>query len=298
LELKENWIVQNEKLHPENQKILNEFLVHMRIKNLSSHTIRNRLWFLQGFLIFIDKPLTSLTQDDILDWINEKCTGVKEATVSWRLGTLSVFIKFCQEKRRKYIDDSVYIKKRWKPKIPKPLPKYLDEDELARTKIAADKQKLRDRAIFGFTLDSGCRVGEVAGLELRNVDLENRTAVIKGKGRKVRQVHFSEKSGMLLEKVIENHPRSDVTVFLNKDGNRMHERSFQNIMIKIGAEAGLAKKLMPHQIRHTFATRLLNKGAPLEFISEELGHSNISTTTIYARVLDKSIIESYRKCMG
>ncbi|NLC67860.1 MAG: tyrosine-type recombinase/integrase [Clostridiaceae bacterium] len=296
--MKEYWVVQNENLHPQNQKILNEYLMSIWIQNMSKYTIMYRSWFLQNFLLFINKPVTNLTSDDILNWINEKCSDLKETTINWRLTVLSSFIKFCQEEEQKYIDESVRIKKHWRPKIPKPLPKYRDEEELARMNIAAEKQNLRDRTIYEFSISSGCRVGEVSGLEIEKVDLKNRTAIVVGKGKKVRQVHFNEKSAMLLEKLLENHPEGASTVFLNRFGKKMHERSFQNIIAKIGKKAGLLTKLTPHQLRHTFATVKLNKGADLVFISDELGHSSLRTTGIYARVLDERITELYRKYMG
>lgn len=295
--MKEYWVVQNENLHPQNQKILNEYLMSIWIQNLSKYTIMYRSWFLQNFLSFINKPVTNLTSDDILNWIIKNRGVLKETTINWRLSVLSSFIKFCQEEEHKYIDESVRIKKHWRPKIPKPLPKYRDEEELARMNIAAEKQNLRDRTIYEFSISSGCRVGEVSGLEIEKVDLKNRTAIVVGKGKKVRQVHFNEKSAMLLEKLLENHPEGASTVFLNRFGKKMHERSFQNIIAKIGKEAGLSAKLTPHQLRHTFATIKLNKGADLGFIADELGHSKLGTTSIYARVLDERIAELYRKYM-
>jgi len=294
--MKKYWIVENENIHPESQEILNEYLLDLKLSNKSKQTIMEYSWFLQRFLTFIDKPVTELVSDDILDWINEKCGCLKPTTINRHLAILSAFIKFCQGEE--YLNEDVHVKSRWRPKLPKTQPKYLDKEELAKVKLAAEKQKLRDRALFEFLLTSGCRAGEATGLNIEDLYLKSRTARVTGKGNKTRDVHFSESCALLMEKLLENHPGNTSAVFLNRWGDRMHVRSVQNIMKKIGEEAGLNRKLTPHILRHTFSTYMLSKGADLEFISEALGHADLATTCIYARVLDEQIVAIYRKCMG
>jgi integrase/recombinase XerD len=294
--MKKYWIVENENIHPENLEILNEYLLDLKLTNKSKQTIMEYSWFLQRFLIFINKPVTDLVSDDIFDWTNEKCGCLKPATKNRHLAVISAFIQFCQQEE--YLSEDVQVKSRWRPKLPKTQPKYLDKEELAKVKLAAENFKLRDRALFEFLLTSGSRVGEAVGLDIEDLDLENRTARVTGKGNKTRDVHFSESCALLLEKLLENHPGNTSAVFLNRWGNRMHVRSVQNIMAKIGEKAGLNRKLTPHCLRHTFSTYILSKGADIEFISEELGHANLATTCIYARVLDEQVVATYRKCMG
>lgn len=294
--MKKYWIVENENIHPENLEILNEYLLDLKLTNKSKQTIMEYSWFLQRFLIFINKPVTDLVSDDIFDWTNKKCGCLKPATKNRHLAVISAFIQFCQQEE--YLSEDVQVKSRWRPKLPKTQPKYLDKEELAKVKLAAENFKLRDRALFEFLLTSGSRVGEAVGLDIEDLDLENRTARVTGKGNKTRDVHFSESCALLLEKLLENHPGNTSAVFLNRWGNRMHVRSVQNIMAKIGEKAGLNRKLTPHCLRHTFSTYILSKGADIEFISEELGHANLATTSIYARVLDEQVVATYRKCMG
>ena len=294
--MKKYWIVENENIHPENLEILNEYLLDLKLTNKSKQTIMEYSWFLQRFLIFINKPVTDLVSDDIFDWTNKKCGCLKPATKNRHLAVISAFIQFCQQEE--YLSEDVQVKSRWRPKLPKTQPKYLDKEELAKVKLAAENFKLRDRALFEFLLTSGSRVGEAVGLDIEDLDLEIRSARVTGKGNKTRDVHFSESCALLLEKLLENHPGNTSAVFLNRWGNRMHVRSVQNIMAKIGEKAGLNRKLTPHCLRHTFSTYILSKGADIEFISEELGHANLATTCIYARVLDEQVVATYRKCMG
>ncbi|WP_248892450.1 site-specific integrase [Bacillus methanolicus] len=92
-------------------------------------------------------------------------------------------------------------------------------------------------------------------------------------------------------------PSSPLFVTYRK-GTRLSVRMMQEILYKIGEKANLSTKLYPHRLRHTFATELLAKGAELSFISDELGHADLGTTQIYARLPKKEIITQYRKFMG
>ncbi|WP_051273672.1 tyrosine-type recombinase/integrase [Desulfotruncus alcoholivorax] len=190
------------------------------------------------------------------------------------------------------------IKSRWRPKIPKAVPKYLDKPEQARINLHADQLSIRDRAIFEYLLSSGCRRCELVTLNVTDVDLKNRTAWVTGKGQKKRQVHFSPLCALYLQKYLETHPPHEQALFLNRFGKRLKGRSIYYLTAKLGRQAKLGSNLGPHRLRHTFATNLLAKGAELDFISDELGHSNLSTTRIYARLPAEQIVSLYKKFMG
>lgn len=154
--------------------------------------------------------------------------------------------------------------------------------------------------MFEFLLSSGCRIGEVNKIDQENIDLENRTAIVLGKGKKFRQVHFSVKCALLLERYLEFRKDNEPALFVTLTGghHRLARDTMRKIIGKMGKEAGLVGSLHPHRLRHTFATELLAKGAELSFISDELGHSNLMTTQIYARLPKREIISMYRRFMG
>jgi integrase/recombinase XerD len=172
--------------------------------------------------------------------------------------------------------------------------------EVVKVQHQVEKESIRNRALVEFLLSSGCRIGEVHLLDRQNVDLENRTALVLGKGNKIRQVHFSEKCALLLERYLALRTDKDPALFVTSLGkpNRLSKKWVQNHLRKIGKQAGLSGSLHPHRLRHTFATELLAKGAELSFIGDELGHSNLLTTQIYARLLNTEIIAKYRMYMG
>ncbi|WP_064093160.1 tyrosine-type recombinase/integrase [Rossellomorea aquimaris] len=190
------------------------------------------------------------------------------------------------------------MKSRWAPRLPQPVPKYVEKRGIAKVRIQTEKKILRDQLLFEFLLSSGCRVAEAQQLDIDDVNLEYRTARITGKGEKIRQVHFTERCAYLFEKYLESHPKNVKAVFISSKGKRLSKRRIQIIINEIGEEAGVTPRLYPHKLRHTFATELLAKGADLSFIGGELGHSDIATTRIYARLPKKEIISMYRKFMG
>lgn len=166
--------------------------------------------------------------------------------------------------------------------------------------LESERSSLRNQTLVEFMLTSGCRVGEVHRLNLEDVDLENRTARVVGKGKKIRNVHFSEKCAVLLERYLEaRQEKASFPLFTVKGtGSRLSIPAIRKIMYELGEKAGLSTKLHPHRLRHTFATELLAKGAELSFISDELGHADLGTTQTYARLPNQVIISQYRKYMG
>ncbi|KJS15380.1 MAG: hypothetical protein VR69_13585 [Peptococcaceae bacterium BRH_c4b] len=293
--MKKYWISENEKISKSYRKILNDYLMSMKLANRSKYTINYRRQLLEKFLQECSLPLNELTPEYVLAWLKKHYWHKKEGTINNYISDLSCFFKFCMEEE--YIK-RVLIKNRWRPKMPRPVPKYLDKSEEARVRLAAEKLPLRDRAIIEFLLSSGCRCCEVYGLNIADVDLASRTARVVGKGRRIRQVHFSETYAILLKKYLLTHPKENPALFLNRYGNRLSIRAIQYTAALLGQRAGLLRSLSPHCFRHTFATNLLSKGAELDFIAEELGHKELNTTRIYANLPSEHITSLYRRYMG
>lgn len=282
----------------ENQKVITYFLRSLKTSNRTKVTIVGYRQFLEWFFGDMKESFSTLSSDQILDWLQKNRGQIKDSSYRRRLDILSSFYKFC------LLDSLIErspIKRRWFPRLPKPVPKYLDKGDIAKVRNESEKTALRNQAIVEFMLTSGCRVGEVHQLNVEDVDLENRTARVIGKGKKIRNVHFSEKCAVLLERYLEYRQKSEsAPLFLTLRGEktRLSIRAIGAIIGKLGEQAGLSTSLHPHRFRHTFATELLAKGAELSFISDELGHADLETTLIYARIPNHQIISQYRKFMG
>lgn len=277
-----------------NHEIINDFLLSLKLANRSKNTLNLYRGFLERFFGDIEESYSSLSSERIQSKLIGDGEKIKDSSLSFRISVLSSFYTFCVEEE---LIERSPIKKRWFPRLPQPVPKYLDKEDIAKIRIVIEKKSLRNQALLEFLLTSGCRVAEVAALNIEDIDLDNRIARVVGKGKKIRQVHFTEKCLVLLERYIDSHPKNSPALFVSTVGKRITIRAIQLIIQEIGEEAGLSTRLHTHRFRHTFATSLLAKGADISFISDELGHSDIGTTQIYARLPKEEIVVQYRKFM-
>lgn len=290
------WISTHEAIPMETKRILNEYLLSLKLANKAESTVLRYRTFLERFFSECLVELEALTSEDVLKWMNQFSVGKKESTVIIALSMLSSFFKFCLAED--YLV-KMLIKKRWGPKASQPLPKFLTEQEYARVKMTAERLPLRDRAIVLFLFSSGCRRSEVAQLLIQDVDLNRRTVVVQGKGKKFREVHFSEECALIIKDYLETRS-GDISepLFMTKYGKALQSSRIYKITKKLGKLAGLEKSLHPHCCRHTFATNMLARGAKLEFIADEMGHTNLNTTRVYARIPTEDIMLAYQNKMG
>lgn len=233
-----------------------------------------------------------MVSDDVRKWLQVWGAGKKESTINLRLSVLTSFFNFCLEED--YLTYEI-MKKRWRPKIPRALPKSLNSKELSRLRIAVDKMNIESRALFELFVSSGCRRFEVANLNVENIDFTNDSASVIGKGNKKRIVFFSKKCSMLLKKYLKT--RTTGPVFLNYYGKRLSTKGIYLLIRKIKEMSQMDIRLTPHILRHTFATNQLSKGAKIRVIADFLGHTNIDTTRIYTKVNPKDLIAEYKKRM-
>lgn len=279
----------------ENQKAINEFLLSLKVINLSERTITGYRSILQRVFGEMREGYTLLTSENFQEWITRHQRNWKEGTLRAYLSVTNSFYNFCVEEG--YLQKSI-IKQQWYPRLPQPVPRFLEKEEVAKIRLQCEKELHRNRTMVEFLLSSGCRVGEIQKLNREEIDLENRTARVVGKGKKIRLVHFSDKTAILLERLLESRTDDEPALFISNRGNRLHKSSIGQIIKEIGEAAGCTNSLYPHRFRHTFATELLAKGADLSFISDELGHADLKTTKIYARLPKNDLISMYRKYMG
>lgn len=152
-----------------------------------------------------------------------------------------------------------------------------------------EKSKARDMAILSLLLDTGMRVSELVGINISDINFEKHSISIIRKGGNQQYVYFSDNVGFVLNDYINNRylykPTDDEeALFLSRNGERISERSIQRLVKKYAASALPDKtdKITPHKLRSTFATDMLRATGDIKLVAEQLGHSNMNTTTIYA----------------
>jgi integrase/recombinase XerD len=130
---------------------------------------------------------------------------------------------------------------------------------------------------------TGTRIGEVHRLNRNALDWDNRSCIVLGKGNKEREVYFSIKAAIWLKKYLASRKDADVALFVTeRKPHRMSIAEIRYIVKRIARHSEVEANVYPHKLRHSFATHLLNNGAPMEGIQTLLGHSKIETTTLYA----------------
>jgi integrase/recombinase XerD len=187
------------------------------------------------------------------------------------------------------------------PKLWKPLPKVLSEDEVEALLAAPDTGTplgLRDRAMLELLYATGLRVSELVGLTLPQLRLDVGFLIAFGKGSKERVVPVGEQAEMWVKRYLrEIRPElargRHQAVFANKDGDPMSRVGFWMLIKKHGLKAGIRTEISPHVLRHSFATHLLEHGADLRAVQTMLGHSDISTTQIYTHIHQQRLKSLY-----
>lgn len=190
-------------------------------------------------------------------------------------------------------------------KVPAHLPSFLQEQEVERLLPASPPGtfwELRDRLILELLYATGCRVSELAGLNLTDLDVREGTARVRGKGGKERVVFFGGPAAAALREYLLHRRALSLArgveggraLLLNRRGERITVRGIQGIVEKALRASGLAKPASPHTFRHSFATHLLARGGDVRLVQELLGHARLSTTQVYTHLDIERLAEEYR----
>ncbi len=230
-------------------------------------------------------------------WLQE-VKNLQDSSIKRRYITIKSFLRYLENK--KVISFSPIENSRISFKMPKKLPKTLPITDIGKllksplddfADLQTDFRKnicIRNIAIIEMLFCVGLRIGELVNINIEDINLQEQTVLIYGKGRKERFLYIS--SNEVIEKVkkwlsVRNsfHPSLNA-LFVNKYGSRLSIYSIEDIFYKYRDLSGIDARSTPHFLRHTFATQLLSNGADLRAVQEILGHSSISTTQIYTEV--------------
>ena len=216
------------------------------------------------------------------------------------LSTLRSFFRFLQGEGGIGTDPTETIVA---PRRGRHLPDVLNVAQVERLLAWGDEASpagLRDRAALELLYGCGCRVSELCGLDVADLDRAEATVRLRGKGSKERQVPVGEPALEAVAAYLRGGrprlagKRPSPALLLNQRGSRLSRVSIWTLLKKAGAAAGLPATLSPHTLRHSYATHLLEGGADLRVVQELLGHADISTTEIYTHVDRAWLAEAWR----
>lgn len=257
------------------------FMSRMIFGGYSKSTIRQYSSFLRELLVYVGKPVQEITGDDIVACLNAyaEARQISGSTKDHKRLICSSFFAFLHD--RGYIsrnpmatiDPIKYVAE---------VREALNSREVEKMRIACG-ENIRDNLVLELFLATGCRVSEVVGMRVEEIDLENGCVKVLGKGQKERIVFFSDRALEYLERYLEGRQTGAVILSLRAPHQGLKKNALENVIRAIAKRAGIAKRVFPHLLRHTFATRALNKGMPLPTLCDIMGHASTETTRIYAK---------------
>lgn len=273
-------------------------------KKLSDNTLQSYNRDIKLYCNYLDAhnmDIVKANEEELSTYLDSlKENGKAVSTVSRNLASLRSFYQYLH--RTKVISDDPTLNLE-SPKIERKLPKVLSSEQvelLLEQPKCVDLKGYRDKAMLELVYATGIRVTELISLNLNDVDLEN--GYIKCVGKNKERVipigslavnalkEYVDKSRSILLK-----DENDQALFVNVNGHRLTRQGFWKIIKQYKTQANIDVDITPHTLRHSFAVHLLENGAELRAIQEMLGHSDISSTQVYAQIEQNRIKDVYMK---
>jgi integrase/recombinase XerD len=291
------------------EHLMLDFLAYLEFeRGLSRNTLeayRSDLLQLGSHLRRTGTDALSARHSDLADFISDLAAGdedrppVTAATIQRKVACLRSFYRHLRRQDLIEEDPTIHLRA---PKQGRKLPQVLTRDEVARLleqPRGTEPAALRDRALLELMYACGLRASEAIGLEVGDVDLETGVLRARGKGSKERLVPIgSTASRALVAYLSRGRPRlvgdrMEAVLFVNHRGTRLTRQGLYKIVQRHARAAGLAGKMSPHTLRHTFATHLLAGGCDLRSLQEMLGHADIATTQVYTHLSAERLKDVY-----
>jgi len=273
---------------------LDTFIDHLWLEDgLSKNTLDSYRLDLTSFAFWLtqqNKHLLAVDQADIQQYLALKFPLSKPRSISRLIASLRRFYRFLMRENKISLDPTIQIQS---PKLPRSLPKSLNEDEVVALLNAPNVDEpagLRDRAMLELLYACGLRVSELVGIKATEVSVSDGVVRVTGKGSKTRLVPMGEEAVEWISRYLSGaraailQKRLCDALFVTNRGEAMTRQAFWYLIKRYSLLAGINKHMSPHVLRHAFATHLLNHGADLRVVQMLLGHADISTTQIYTHV--------------
>lgn len=283
-------------------KYILDFLEYLDVvKKHSENTINNYNIDLVDFLEFNNNDILNIDRDIVNRYMQYLYDGnLSRATISRRLSSLRSFYNYLYNNG---IVSKNYFLSIKNPKKENSLPKFVKDIDIDKMFSIPDIRKpigQRNLLIIRMLYATGVRVSELVNISLSDINIDERTIKILGKGNKERIVVFGNNTKEILTLYLSdgrNRLSKDNNdyLFLNKDGNKISDRYVREIINDIIIKSSISMHVSPHMLRHTFATSMLNNGADLVSVKDLLGHESLNTTSIYTHVSNEKIREIYNR---
>ena len=288
------------------QEYITRFCNHLSFKkNLAKNTIQAYQSDLNLFNKWLhENNLTFFTTDRVFinSYLAHKLdNGVTVSTIQRNVTCIKAFFLFLESNNLIKNNPALLIEN---PKKRRKLPTILSESEIEKLLNAPDEKTedgLRDKCIIELLYSAGLRISELLDIKIHQIDKEKPFLKIKGKGSKERLVPIGSYAMNLIISYMDSyrvHIKSNKhidTLFVSKSGSILSRQSCWEMIQKYAGASLVNKKISPHNLRHAFATHLLNNGADLRTVQMLLGHASLSTTQIYTHIAKERLIKFHQK---
>lgn len=265
-----------------------------KLEGLSDLTLKNYKATLYKLLKYLDKNIKTITTEDIRDFLSyyQSLNNCGNHTLENIRLTLSSFFNWLEN------EDIIIkspVKRIHKIKVDKIIKETYTDEEIEKMRRGC--KNIRNLAILDLLISSGVRVGELIRIDVNDLDLNNMTCKVFGKGNKEREVYFDSRTKLHLQEYLSIRTDNDSSLFVTniRPYKRLGTRGVELMLQKLAKQVGIIKKVYPHKFRRTLATRAIDKGMPIEQVQKLLGHTKIDTTLHYAMVNQSNVKLSHRK---
>jgi len=280
-----------------------DFIKYLKYeRNFSENTIVSYDNDLKNYFTFLETEninYLTINKEQVRKYLKylDECK-MKNSSISRAISTLRSFYTYLM--REEKIKTNIF-KRIENPKVKRKLPNFLSEIEMLDIFNSMKKEtplEIRDCLIIEFLYATGIRISELLMIKVNDIDKNDKTIKILGKGSKERIVYYGDYAKDILDTYLkvrkEINENDSVYLFINKKGNPLNPVDIKNIINETLTNAQVNHKISAHTFRHTFATHLLNNGADIKSVQELLGHENLSTTQIYTHVTSERSRKEYR----
>lgn len=272
-----------------------EYLEHVR--RHSENTVKAYLKDVRKLLQFLKKDVKNISRKDIEEFLKALSKGEliginpRETTISRYISSLSTFFNYLELSGNISSNPMERIKH---PRIRRKIPDFLTEDEVKNLiESFNEENELKQKTAISLLYFGGLRISELCNMRVSDISfLPPFLRVEMGKGRKDRLVPLPERVVPLLKKYIENF---EPKIYVFENGKKHVHPSTVFRWVKEGVKrANIKKDVHPHTLRHSYATHLIRRGVNIKVVQELLGHTNLSTTSIYLHVADQEKFDAVR----
>ena len=277
----------------ENISMIESFISSKQVEGCSDRTIKYYKEIIDKFNDSFDKSIKKITTEEIRSYLStyKEMSTCGTTTIDNIRRVLSSFFSWLEDED--YIIKSP-IRRIHRIKTPTTVKEVLTDENLE--KLRDECENIRDLSLIELLISTGMRVGELVNLNISNLNFEDRSCIVLGKGNKEREVYFDAKTKLHLKEYISKRNDNNDALFvsLREPHQRLSISGIELIVRNLGVNTNI-NKVHPHKFRRTLATMAIDKGMPVEQVQKLLGHVKIETTMHYAMVNQSNVKISHRR---